>query len=130
MGNYYGEYERYYKTIANRNGKYHNSPKGYSRGNKKSKTKGSIFSIHNITKTIIRQLAVVFILLLAYIGIKFINTPQTNIVHTYVTNVLEYNQDFSEYIDEAVTLKWSDVETYATESYEYINDKLEALKSQ
>lgn len=132
MRNYYGEYEHYYKNISNKNRKYMmNSHRNYGRGsNKNTKNKGSFFSIEHQIKIIIRQLVVVFILLLAYIGIKFVNTPGTKVVHTYVTNALEYNQDFSEYIDKAVTLKWSDIEIYATETYKYINDKLETLKSQ
>lgn len=131
MRNYYGEYEHYYKNMSNKNGKYMmNGHRNYGRSSKNSKSKEAFFSLEHQVKIIIRQLVVVFILLIAYISIKFVNTPETEIVHTYIINTLEYNQDFSEYIDNAVTLKWSDIESYATETYKYINDKLETLKSQ
>lgn len=130
MGNYSGEYERYYRNLPNRNNKYHAPDRGYGRGNKKVKSKGSFFSTEYQIRLLIKQLAIVLILILAYIGIKFINVPQTEILHTYVTNALEYNQDFSEYIDKVATLKWSEVENYATETYIYVNDRIQALKSQ
>lgn len=134
MGNYYGEYERYYRTLTNKNNRYYNSNKKYGRGNRNVKSRGkskdSFFSLDHIVKTVIKQLVIVFILLISFISIKFINTPETKLVNTYITNTLKYNQDFNEYVDKAVTLKLSDIVTYATEAYQYVNDKLETLKSQ
>lgn len=130
MGNYYGEYERYYRNLPHKNNRYNNPNKNYVRGNKKTKRKSSFFSVEYQIKLVIKQLAVVLVLLLSYIAIKFVNIPQTKLVHTYVTNALEYNQDFSEYIDKVATLKWSDIENYATETYIYVNDKIQTLKSQ
>lgn len=130
MRNYYGEYNRYYRSLSGKNIRHHNMNYGYKRGNKNLRNKKSILSLEHVVKLTIRQLVIVLILLISYIAIKFVDTPEVRVVHIYISNALAYNQDFNEYINKAMTLKWSDVEDYANETYKYIDNKLKTLKSQ
>ena len=119
MSSYRSAYENYYKNINNAVNEKKDNNKYFNLGKKDDNSISSKYGINikyndtmknTLIKRIIRELTGATILLLFFVGLKYIPSPQVKEMHIKCKESLEYNFNYNESIDAFNTIQIGNIQ--------------------